>query len=66
MQLFVNGASLPIAQLGPDFLILRKSIDHPPADAVIVMLVDGRERRWGVTLAEGLAADVERVTITQR
>src|ERR1019366_112849 len=40
MELNVNGFVLPIGQLGPDFIILRKSSDHPPAEAEIVMWID--------------------------
>jgi hypothetical protein len=56
MQLTVNGHVLPISQLGPDFLILRSPIDHPPADAEIAVWVDGDERRWHVRLPQGLQA----------
>lgn len=66
MQLLVNGVSLPIAQMGPDFLLLGKSIDHPPAEATIVFSVEGySERRWQVRMPEGLAVGRERVTIAK-
>ena len=63
MQLLVNGSSLPIAQMGPDFLLLDKLIDHPPCKATILFSVDDSERRWPVRLPDGLAAGRERVTI---
>ncbi len=63
MQLLVNGSTLPIAQLGPDFLILRKTIDHPPTEATVVMRVDASERRWTVNLPEGVTNGSERVRI---
>src|SRR4029077_324610 len=31
---------LPVAQLGPDFLLLDMVADHPPCDAVIKLRVD--------------------------
>jgi hypothetical protein len=65
MQLLVNGSALPIAQLGPDFLILRETAEHPPTDATIVMRVDASERRWQVRLPGGLAAGCERVVISK-
>ncbi len=65
MQLLINGATLPIAQHGPDFLILRQTAAHPPTDATIVMRVDAGERRWQVRLPKGLSADSERVVIAQ-
>jgi hypothetical protein len=33
MRLVLNGASVSIAQLGPDFLLLDAPFDHPPGDA---------------------------------
>ena len=63
MQLLVNGSSLPIAQMGPDFLLLDKPADHPPCEATILFAVDDCERRWRVRLPDGLAVDSERVTI---
>ena len=65
MQLLVNGSCLPIAQMGPDFLLLDKPIDHSPCEAIIVFTVDDSERRWPVSLPDGLAAGRERVTITR-
>ena len=65
MRLLVNGSSLPIAQMGPDFLLLDKPIDHPPAEAIIVFSVDGSERRWPVRLPDGLAAGRERVALAR-
>ena len=54
MQLCVAGQVLSIAQLGPDFLVLRDPVDHPPADAEIGMWIDGEESRWPVRLVEGI------------
>ena len=50
----MNGCVLPVAQLGPTFLILRTPVDHPTCDAEIAMSIDGRERRWAVNLVEGI------------
>jgi hypothetical protein len=65
MHLLVNGSSLPIAQMGPDFLLLDKPVDHPPAQATIVLSVDGSERHWPVFLPDGLAVGRERVMIVK-
>ncbi len=65
MQLLVNGSSLPIAQMGPDFLLLDKPIDHPPCEATILFSVDDSERRWPVRLPDGLAVGRERVVIAK-
>jgi len=63
MQLLVNSCSIPIGQMGPDFLLLDKPIDHPPCEATILFSVDDGERCWKVRLPEGLAVGRERVAI---
>jgi hypothetical protein len=63
MRLLVNGTSLPVGQLGPDFLLLKTPFDHPPADATILLCVDGNERRWNVHLPEGISVGSRRVVI---
>jgi hypothetical protein len=57
MSLSVNGHVLPIAQLGPDFLILRNSVEHAPADAEVFLSIDGDESRWMVHLVNGIHPD---------
>ncbi len=54
MHLNVNGFVLSIGQLGPDFIILRNPAEHPPAEAEIVLSIDGEESRWNVHLPEGI------------
>ncbi len=56
MELSVNGHVLSIGQLGPDFIILRDPIDHPPAEALITMSIDGHEKSWHVRLLNGICA----------
>jgi hypothetical protein len=63
IHLHVNGAILPVAQLGPDFLILRTPIDHPPTKGEIRMSIDGVESRWGIELSEGIISTQRRVGI---
>ena len=46
MRLVVNGGSIPVAQMGPDFLLLDEPFDHPPANASLVLRVDEHERSW--------------------
>jgi hypothetical protein len=65
IELLVNGSVLRVAQLGPDFLILDRSVDHPPGPAEIRMVVDGGEDRWPVFLRSGLSASVQRVRLGQ-
>jgi hypothetical protein len=66
MQLLVNGGSVRVVQMGPDFLLVEEPFDHPPADASVVLRVDGSERRWNVLLPEGLSALSKRVAIAAR
>jgi hypothetical protein len=63
MRLLVNGLSLPITQMGPDFLLVEDPVDHPPAIASVVLQVDGSERRWSVRLPEGISAQKRKVEI---
>jgi hypothetical protein len=65
MNLLLNGASLPVGQLGPDFLLLRDSVEHPPAKATLVVRVEKTERRWAVRLPEGISATSRRVLIAK-
>jgi hypothetical protein len=64
MKLLVNDSSIPVAQMGPDFLLVTEAIDHPPANASIVMQVDETERRWDVRLPNGISLGSRRVVIS--
>jgi hypothetical protein len=64
MKLLVNGSSLSVAQMGPDFLLVSEAIDHPPTNASIVMQVDESERRWDVRLPEGISLGSKRIVIS--
>jgi hypothetical protein len=54
MHLQVNGHTLPVRELGGDFLVLAESIDHPPTEAELFLSIDGDERRRTLWLARGL------------
>ncbi len=64
MKLYVNGYVLPIAQLGPEFLILRTPVEHAPTDAEISLIIDGDESRWTVHLDNGIHPDRLRTAIS--
>jgi hypothetical protein len=64
MCLLVNGSSIPIAQMGPDFLLVDAPIDHPPGEARISLNVDGSQREWSVFLPEGISARSKRVALS--
>ena len=66
MCLLVNGSSIPIAQMGPDFLLVDAPIDHPPGDARISLQVDVGHREWSVSLPDGISAQSKRVALSRR
>jgi hypothetical protein len=63
MELRLQDRVLSIAQLGPDFLILEEPVEHPPAQAEILVSIDGRERRWMVYLPDGLTVGARETRI---
>jgi hypothetical protein len=63
MRLLVNGSSIPVAQMGLDFLLVDAPINHPPGNASLVLQVDQSERRWDVHLPEGISATSKRIAI---
>jgi len=63
MWLLVNGGSIPVVQMGPDFLLVDAPFDHPPGDASVVLQVDESERRWNVRLPDGISVNSRRVVI---
>lgn len=65
MRLLVNGSSIPVVQMGPDFLILQSATEHPPSDATIELCVDANERRWEVRLPDGISSASRTVTISR-
>ena len=64
MQLRVNGESIPVAQMGPDFLLLDEPCDHPPGNASVILKVDTSERSWNVHLPNGISSNSKRVAIS--
>jgi hypothetical protein len=63
MRLIVNGASIPIAQMGDDFLIVESASDQPPGEASIFLQVDESESQWRVRLPQGISKDSKRVVL---
>ena len=63
MRLLVNGSSIAVAQMGPDFLLVDDPINHPLGDAIVVLQVDQSEHRWNVHLPDGISAASSRVAI---
>jgi hypothetical protein len=63
MRLMINGGSISITHMGPDFLFVETPFDHPPCEASILMKVDDRESRWKVRLPEGTSKSSTRVAL---
>jgi hypothetical protein len=63
IELLVQGNSVPVAQLGPDFLLLDKPFNHPPDNAKLILQVDEHVRRWNIRLPCGLSAGDNRVPL---
>ena len=65
MRLLLNGGSIPVVQMGPDFLILETAAEHPPGDATLELRIDTSERRWKVRLPHGISRASRTVTISR-
>src|SRR6266850_3010951 len=63
MRLIVNGSSIRITHMGPDFLFVEGPIDHPPCEASIFLQVDDSESEWKVRLPKGISKDSTRVEL---
>jgi len=57
MHLSVNGQTIKIGQMGPNFVILDDAPDLAPSQGEITMSIDGRVRRWHVSLPDGISAN---------
>ena len=63
MHLLLQGMTIPVVQLGPDFLLLDTTASQPPGEASHVLRVDESERRWPVRLPEGISSASKRVAL---
>ena len=63
IDLLLEGRSIPVAQLAPDFLLLDTAINLPPGEATLVLRVDESERHWRVRLPDGASATSLRVAL---
>jgi hypothetical protein len=63
IQLLIDDSSIPVAQLGPDFLLLDEPFEHPLGNACLILQVDQCESRWEICLPNGISAATSRVKI---
>ena len=63
MRLIIDGTSIPINQMGPDFLFVESDRDFPPGEATIVLQIDESRRQWQVRLPDGVSRNSERVPL---
>jgi hypothetical protein len=56
---------LPVAQIGPDFLILRTPVDLPPSFGELKVQIDDREVRSPVHLMRGSSIGQPRTPIAR-
>ncbi len=52
IRLYTGGFVLSVAQVGEDSLILREVHELKPADGIIVVAIDGVERRFPIRVRE--------------
>ena len=64
MYLLLNGHTLRIGQMGPNFLLLDDTVNHPATDAEIVLSVDGQAERWKVHLPNGISSGQKLVPVS--
>jgi hypothetical protein len=63
MQLIVNGETISITHMGPDYLLVDCAKDYPPGVASIFLQVDQSESRWQVILPNGISKSSKRVAL---
>jgi hypothetical protein len=63
IHLLLRGQTIPVVQMGPDFLLVDAARDQAPGDASLVLKVDASERTWHVRLPDGISGTSRRVAI---
>ena len=63
MRLTVNGSTFPISHMGPDFVRLRESVEQPPCNGNISLVIDGHESVWSVHLPQGVQSGASRIAV---
>jgi hypothetical protein len=63
MELRLDGQVVPIAQMGPDYIVVEQPFDHSPAEADVLLRIDESESVWRVWLVEGISAKRQKTMI---
>ncbi len=67
MTLLLGETALPVAQLGPDFLILKEPTrQQPESHGILSLTVDGVCEKIPVHLPRGIESTNRRVAIAER
>jgi hypothetical protein len=64
LSLETAGVVYPLSHTGPNFVRLREATSIPPGKGEVIMVIDGTECRWPVSLPNGAVpfdANVETV-----
>lgn len=61
-----DGHRLVLAQVGPDYCVVRRTVPLPPTKAEIVIEIDGNQRRRKVFLNSGISDSSRVVQFTDR
>jgi hypothetical protein len=61
-----NGQRFPLAQVGPDYCVVRHSVATPPTDAELVIEIDGDQRRDRVFPQDGISESTAVVKFARR
>jgi len=55
LDLLVEERRIPLAKIGPGYAVSKSLEDVPAAtEAILLMIVDGREHRWEIVLTDGM------------
>lgn len=65
MALRLGGQTVPVAQMGPDFLILQEPFSSPARSGIVTLTVDGISEEIPVHLPAGISPESNRVAITE-
>ncbi len=57
LKLIVGDQTYQLGQVGPELVIIRDPVTLPPCDAILVMTIDGHERRSNIRLLDGASPD---------